>query len=519
MVLGAIAICRPGMAQLVDPMGDAVDSFGAGPPLLDIDTISVTFDATDLFFEMTFHTPISPASVLAPDSVAGLLEFDTDQNPGTGFPPLQNFFSPPFVPLAAGTDYAVDVASELFHPGFVDVVQLPGFILVDTVPITYGPMSFSGQIALASLGGDDGVVDFTSIIGTFSQPTDATDEVGTSTAVAGDGPSLDIKPGSCPNSYNRNSHGVLPVALVGSESFDLSQVDLDSLLLVRTDGEGGSVAPNFGPPGPHPTIDDVATPFEGEECDCHSATGDGIDDLMMHFQTDDVVAILDLNSFPPGAFVPLTLTGTLDGSEFEVDDCVRLVPPGTAPGLLAVTSNLPSAWIDLTPPDNAIDEGGFANFVRSYPLTTEVTLTAPSAQLGWVFVGWNVLTAPGPWSGPAAETGDGVDTLIRSRSVTLPIESAFELVEAVYEPGTLPEPGDGTDPGNDVPTAHRGDHGLGTDDAPLPQDDPSGGGVGGKEEREGWLPFWPPWTIKGRDDFSGYPRPPDLAAALNGLTG
>ncbi len=427
----------------------------------------MTFDATDLFFEMTFHTPISPASVLAPDSVAALLEFDTDQNPGTGFPPLQNFFSPPFVPLVAGTDYAVDLASELFHPGFVDVVQLPSFILVDTVPITYGPMSFSGQIALASLGGDDGVVDFTSIIGTFSQPTDATDEVGTSTAVAGDGPSLDIKPGSCPNSYNRNSHGVLPVALVGSESFDVSQVDLDSLLLVRTDGEGGSVAANFGPPGPHPTIDDVATPFEGEECDCHEATGDGIDDLMMHFRTDDVVANLDLNDFAPGAFVSLTLVGELnDGTLFEADDCVRLVPPGIPLGLLAVTSNLPGAWIDLTPPDNTIDQGGFANFVRNYPLTTEVTLTAPSAQLGWVFVGWNLVTATGPFGSKSpVETGDRVNTLIRSRSLTLPIETALEVVEAVYEPG------DGPDPSNAPPTSHRRDDGI--DDGPNdPTDDP-----------------------------------------------
>ncbi len=242
---------------------------------------------------------------------------------------------------------------------------------------------------------------------------------------------------------------MLPVALVGTGSFDVSQVDLDTLWLRRTDGAPGEVAPNFGPPGPSPTIEDVATPVEGEDqCECHEETGDGIDDLMLHFVTDDVVANLDLNSFSPGALVSLTLTGTLnDGTSFEVDDCVRLVPPGTPPGLLAVTSNLSGAWIDLTPPDNTIDEGGFANFVRSYPLTTEVTLTAPSAQLGWVFVGWNLFTAPGS-SGPADETGDGrsrafdagvafqrpVNPLIRSRSLTLSIETAIELVEAVYVP-------------------------------------------------------------------------------------
>ena len=287
---------------------------------------------------------------------------------------------------------------------------------------------------------------------------------------------LDIKPGSCPNSYNRNSHGVLPVALVGTDSFDVNEVDLGSLLLVRKDGGGdpGSVAPNFGPPGPHPTIDDVATPFTGEDqCDCHELTGDGIDDLMLHFRTDDVVANLDLNDFAPGAFVSLTLVGELnDGTLFEADDCVRLVPPGIPLGLLAVTSNLPGAWIDLTPPDNTIDQGGFANFVRNYPLTTEVTLTAPSAQLGWVFVGWNLVTATGPFGSKSpVETGDAVDPLIRSRSITLPIESALEVVEAVYEPGTMPEPGDGPDPSNAPPTSHRRDDGI--DDGPNdPTDDP-----------------------------------------------
>ncbi len=141
-----------------------------------------------------------------------------------------------------------------------------------------------------------------------------------------------------------------------------------------------------------------------------------------------------------------------------------------------MSSNLPGAWIDLTPPDETLDEGGFANFIRSFPLSTEVTLTAPRMQLGWVFVGWNVLTAPGPVSssGPAADTGDEVDTLIRSRSITLPIESALELVEAVYEPGIVTPPGNGPDPYNSPPTSNRGDDGIDDDvDAPNdPADDP-----------------------------------------------
>ena len=146
---------------------------------------------------------------------------------------------------------------------------------------------------------------------------------------------LDIKPGSCPNSFNRNSHGVLPVALVGAKDFDVTEVDLSSLLLSRNDGEGGSVAPNEGPPGPHSVFADVATPFEGELCDCDDLEGDGVTDLLMKFETDDVVDVLQLNDLAAGDLVELVVSGTLlDGAPFvSSGDCLRLVgPPGDLDG-------------------------------------------------------------------------------------------------------------------------------------------------------------------------------------------
>ena len=139
---------------------------------------------------------------------------------------------------------------------------------------------------------------------------------------------LDIKPGSCPNSFNRGNHGVLPVAVVGTAAFDVTNVDLASLRLSRADGIGGSVAPLHGPPGPHPVFEDVATPFEGELCDCHEATGDGTTDLSLKFDVDELVSALELESLSPGALVELCVSGTTkDGTEFHACDCVRLVPP------------------------------------------------------------------------------------------------------------------------------------------------------------------------------------------------
>ncbi len=81
---------------------------------------------------------------------------------------------------------------------------------------------------------------------------------------------LDIKLGSCPSSFNRGSHGVLPVASLATAAFDASQIDVSSVVLARADGVGGTVAPLSGPPGPGASLGDVGTPFAGtfEVHDC-----------------------------------------------------------------------------------------------------------------------------------------------------------------------------------------------------------------------------------------------------------
>ncbi|MCH8151464.1 MAG: FG-GAP repeat protein [Planctomycetes bacterium] len=239
---------------------------------------------------------------------------------------------------------------------------------------------------------------------------------------------LDIKSGSCPNSFNRSSHGVLPVALVGTDTFDPTEVDLSTVLLSRADGVGGSVAPNEGPPGPHSEFEDVASPFDGQPCDCHELEGDGFTDLSMKFKTDDVVADLQLNDLPAGDLVELILSGDLlDGTPFSGRDCIRLVPPGTPPGLLAVGSNLSGNWLDVSPLDLQLDGGGFANFERTFPQTTVVTLTAPQMHHGWRFVGWRV-GLEGSFHGGGLQPGQSIEMTIRDD---------VHRIEAIYRPALL----------------------------------------------------------------------------------
>jgi len=228
---------------------------------------------------------------------------------------------------------------------------------------------------------------------------------------------IDIKPGSCPNSWNRESNGVLPVAILGTEDFDVTDIDVSSVTISRAAGAGGSIGPNEGPPGPHSVFEDVGTPFEGEECGCQEAEGDGILDLSMKFRTQDVANLLPVDD-PNGALVPLVVSGTLlDGTPFtSSSDCVRLVPPGSPPGQVFVES-APGSWVDATPLDDNLDGGGFGSFQRNYPFTTWLTLTAPSGHDGNPFVGWKL---------------DGGE-IVQQRAITFVVNNAEHTAKAVFK--------------------------------------------------------------------------------------
>ena len=135
--------------------------------------------------------------------------------------------------------------------------------------------------------------------------------------------SMDIRPGTCPNPLNIRSRGVLPTAVLGTETLDVTEIDFTTLTLTRADGVGGAVPPMMKRPGHGTKIEDVGTPFEGELCECHELACDGIDDLLLKFSTEEIVSTLQLGSVPRGTPVELTLIGsTFDGTTFETSDCI-----------------------------------------------------------------------------------------------------------------------------------------------------------------------------------------------------
>ena len=140
--------------------------------------------------------------------------------------------------------------------------------------------------------------------------------------------SLDIRPGGCPNPFNMRAGdlaengndrkgGVLPAALLGSEGFNVRDVDLAS---VRLEG--------IAPLDIQPHFDDVSRPVtEGSPCACISEGPDGRLDLVLKFSNQEIARALGARGTPhAGDVLELTLTGALrDGSAFEAVDCVTIV--------------------------------------------------------------------------------------------------------------------------------------------------------------------------------------------------
>ncbi|MBW1781868.1 MAG: hypothetical protein JRL30_14145 [Deltaproteobacteria bacterium] len=120
---------------------------------------------------------------------------------------------------------------------------------------------------------------------------------------------IDIKPGTCDNPLNVKSKGVLPVAILGTEDFDVTSINIDTIQL-------NGIAPL------RYELEDVSAASSDENCD--GLYPDGILDLTLKFSTQDIVAAL--GAVADGNEVTLTLTGELnDGITIEGSDTVLIL--------------------------------------------------------------------------------------------------------------------------------------------------------------------------------------------------
>ena len=135
--------------------------------------------------------------------------------------------------------------------------------------------------------------------------------------------SMDIKPGSCPNPLNVRSRGVLPVAILGTDEFDVTTIDPETILITR-EGFDGILAIRH-------SYEDVGIPFEGELCDCddlneNDLNEDGYMDLILKFRVPELVDGLGLKEVESREIIPLTIMGnSVDGTLIMGVDCIRVI--------------------------------------------------------------------------------------------------------------------------------------------------------------------------------------------------
>jgi hypothetical protein len=132
---------------------------------------------------------------------------------------------------------------------------------------------------------------------------------------------IDIKPGSDSNRVNPLSRGVIPVALLGSEGFDVENVDVTTLA--------------FGPNGAAPALD-LTIPWLLRLIQ-RDVNGDGEEDLVSLYKIEETaIAMGDSEA---------GLTGkTLDGSPFDGCDAITTTS-GCGHGFEAALVVPPLVWI------------------------------------------------------------------------------------------------------------------------------------------------------------------------------
>jgi hypothetical protein len=141
---------------------------------------------------------------------------------------------------------------------------------------------------------------------------------------------FDAKPTSCRNPFNVGQMGVLPGAILGTEDFDVTQIDPASILVGPV---GGEVVPPI-----RWDLEDVATPYAGEPPDgsdayaCTEEGPDGFMDLTLKFDAPAVAAAL--GPVNDGDIILLSVVGNLmeefSGTAIRGVDVIQILKKGKA---------------------------------------------------------------------------------------------------------------------------------------------------------------------------------------------
>ncbi len=229
---------------------------------------------------------------------------------------------------------------------------------------------------------------------------------------------VDIKPGSCPNPINSRSQGsnsqveeageneivfekqkpdqpqpskaVLPVAILGTEDFDVSNIAVSSLRLE------GVPALRWG-------LEDVSSPVAvgADVCECTEIGMDGLLDLTLKFDRSAIIEAL--GEVYDGDIIPLTISGTLtDGRPLTGTDCVVIIAGNGGSNAMvdesvsSTLANYPNPFNPSTDISFSLPKSGQVKLVVYNILGAEVaTLVDEVRSAGVHRVTWNGVNSSG----------------------------------------------------------------------------------------------------------------------------
>jgi hypothetical protein len=148
-------------------------------------------------------------------------------------------------------------------------------------------------------------------------PTGFNSNIGLATSLMALPMDIDIKPGADPNSVNLRGAGIIPVAILGSDTFDVANVNVTTLA--------------FGPDG--------ASPAHRSGGHFEDVNADGLMDLISHYRTEETGIV-------PGDAMACVSGVTDDARPFEGCDAIQMVPPreddiiDPSPAILSATLTL-----------------------------------------------------------------------------------------------------------------------------------------------------------------------------------
>jgi len=156
-------------AEITDP---AQDTFlTPQPPIVAPDIVRMTAwpEDGDLIIELEFVNDVVSDDVGGNNLVVGYVDIDVDQNAGTGVLPFTDDNRLDQGSTGMGSDYIV----EMWMAGTGKYAIFDSlFVSVDSITPTFDANLLTLTIPLTALGGDDGIANLATVVGTFENPSD-----------------------------------------------------------------------------------------------------------------------------------------------------------------------------------------------------------------------------------------------------------------------------------------------------------------------------------------------------------